>query len=95
MDEITLNQMVDFLEHPGKYETKMGNVKTNSLIRQINDEMSIRKGKYGAYIFYKRTNMTEPQFLKIRGFPLGYATCSLELLEDWIYRTHNLPRNFR
>jgi hypothetical protein len=64
-----------------------------NLIRYINDEMSIRKGKYGSYIFYKRPNMKDPQFLKLRGFPLGYSTCPLEILEDWIYTTYNLPRD--
>lgn len=33
----------------------------------INDTMSVRNGKYGAYIFYKTEAMKKPRFLKLKG----------------------------
>jgi DNA topoisomerase-1 len=98
LDGIELERAIDFIENPGKYEPFKENTflntkePTKGIIREINEEMNIRKGKYGAYIFYKRANMKDPQFLKLRGFPLGYSTCPLQVLEDWIYTTYNLPR---
>lgn len=90
---ITFDQIQDFFQNPMKYEVTTATKQTSGIIRHLNDEMSIRKGKYGAYVFYKRPNMKDPQFFKLKGFPLGYATCPVELLEDWVYQTYNLPRN--
>tara|TARA_B110001452_G_C15236101_1_gene427958 strand:- start:279 stop:2693 length:2415 start_codon:yes stop_codon:yes gene_type:complete len=56
----------------------------NSLIRRIDETLSIRKGKYGDYIFYKTERMKKPQFLKLYGFNDDYKTCSMQNLRGWI-----------
>ena len=56
----------------------------NSLVRRIDDTLSIRKGKYGDYIFYKTETMKKPQFLKLNGFNDDYKNCSLQNLLSWI-----------
>ena len=56
----------------------------NSLIRKIDDNISIRKGKYGDYIFYKTEKMTKPRFLKLNGFDDDYKNCSLQNIRSWI-----------
>ena len=40
----------------------------NSLVRKISNDLAIRKGKYGDYIFYKTETMKKPQFLKLNDF---------------------------
>ena len=35
----------------------------SNIVREINAEMSVRKGKYGDYIFYKTGKMKKPRFL--------------------------------
>ena len=61
---------------------------SNSLLRHISNSLSIRKGKYGDYIFYKSEKMKKPQFLKLEGFntksDTNYLTCSLDALKLWI-----------
>jgi DNA topoisomerase-1 len=61
---------------------------SNSLMRHISTSLSIRKGKYGDYIFYKSEKMKKPQFLKLEGFntksDTNYLTCSLDALKLWI-----------
>jgi topoisomerase IA-like protein len=42
-----------------------------NVLRKLNDEMSIRKGKFGAYVYYKRPDMKSPQFLNIKKFSEG------------------------
>jgi DNA topoisomerase-1 len=63
-------------------------VNSNSLVRHISNSMSIRKGKYGDYIFYKSEKMKKPQFLKLQGFNINsdtnYLSCSLYALKLWI-----------
>ena len=44
MDDITLSDIKDTLE---------GKVVSGNIIKQLNDEISIRKGKYGHYVYYK------------------------------------------
>ena len=61
---------------------------SNSLLRHISSSLSIRKGKYGDYIFYKNDKMKKPQFLKLEGFntksDTNYLTCCLDALKLWI-----------
>ena len=55
-DEITLNDVISIFEKS----------KNNSnIIKTINDELSIRKGKYGPYIMYKTKKMKRPKFKSI------------------------------
>ena len=66
---------------------------SNSLVRHISSSLSIRKGKYGDYLFYKSENMKKPKFLKLDGFNHegGYLTCSLDTLKLWIKEKYGVP----
>jgi hypothetical protein len=65
---------------------------SNSLVRHISTSQSIRKGKYGDYIFYKSETMKKPKFLKLDGFNHegGYLTCSLDTLKLWIKEKYGI-----
>lgn len=65
---------------------------SNSLVRHISSSLSIRKGKYGDYIFYKSETMKKPKFLKLDGFNHegGYLTCSLDTLKLWIKEKYGI-----
>ena len=52
--------------------------------------MSIRNGKFGDYIFYKKKTMKQPKFLKLAGFKEDYKTCELSILIKWINETYTL-----
>ena len=54
---IEFQSLLDFIENGKKQKNE------NCLI-QLNDEYSVRKSKYGYYIFYKTKKMKKPQFLK-------------------------------
>ena len=56
----------------------------NSLIRKIDENLSIRSGKYGPYIFYKTSKMKKPQFMKLAGFDENPKSCAIEYLKSWI-----------
>ena len=62
----------------------------NSLVRRISNDLAIRKGKYGDYIFYKTETMKKPQFLKLNDFNDDYTNCSLEFLNSWIKEKYGL-----
>ena len=75
--------------------TNISNVKKKVVIRQINDNMSIRSGKYGDYIFYKTPKMTKPKFLKLTDFikengANSHKKCEINKLTDWINETYDI-----
>ena len=55
-----------------------------TIVRVITEDMSIRIGKFGDYIFYKKKTMKQPKFFKLTGFECNYKECPLPLLKKWI-----------
>jgi len=71
-------------------QDEIGTEKTESnIIRRLTSNLSIRKGKFGAYIYYKTQEMGKPTFFNLKGFR-GYTTCSEEVLLEWIKKTHHI-----
>ena len=52
--------------------------------------MSVRKGKYGPYVFYKTNEMKKPKFLNIKKFADGFLKCDADVLIDWLKEEYNL-----
>ena len=63
---------------------------TNGLVRKISNDLAIRKGKFGDYLFYKTPTMKKPQFFKLNEFNDDYKNCSLEFLKSWIKEKYDL-----
>jgi DNA topoisomerase-1 len=40
-------------------------------IRHLTDEISVRHGKYGPYVYYKTARMKKPKFIPMKGCPKG------------------------
>ena len=79
--KLNLEQAIEILENKKE---------NNSVLRVINDNFSIRKGKFGPYIFYKTPTMPKPQFLNIKKFPHGYLSCDADILLHWISQTYKV-----
>ena len=62
----------------------------NNLVRYISNELSIRNGKYGDYIFYKTSKMNKPNFYKLNGFKEDYKKCDKKNLMSWINETYKI-----
>jgi hypothetical protein len=84
LDQITLEDVLSFLEKKEEMNPK--------ILRKLNTEMSVRKGRFGAYIFYQRADMKKPQFLSIKKFPEGFSVCDPAVLIEWVYQKYNIPR---
>lgn len=72
-EEIILSDIIDLLDN-----------KESSIVREITNEISVRKGKYGDYIFYKTLSMKKPKFINIKKFKEDYLSCDKELLVDYV-----------
>ena len=62
----------------------------SSIVRTVNDNISIRKGQYGDYIFYKTKKMKQPKFLKLEGCKENYKICNNILLKNWLLEKHGI-----
>jgi DNA topoisomerase-1 len=59
-------------------------------IRILTPEMSVRTGKYGAYVYYKTPKMRAPSFLNIKKYKENCWTCDVNALVEWVRTTYHL-----
>ena len=66
----------------------------SNMIREINKDLSIRKGPKGDYLFYKNSRMKKPQFYDIKSFindiKEDYKICDITILKSWIKEKHGI-----
>jgi len=62
----------------------------SNVIREISDNITIRKSTKGEYIFYKTSKMKKPVFYTFKGFDQDYKTCDVNSLKFWLKETHNI-----
>ena len=55
-----------------------------NIVRVINNYLSVRKGKWGLYIYYKTEKMKKPHFIPIKDCPLDVVKCEKKPLLAWI-----------
>ena len=84
--EITLSEAIKLLDQESDKPAK-----TSTVVRKITEEMSIRVGQYGDYIFYKKAAMKTPKFFKLTDdFDHNYKSCDINLLKKWIKETYGV-----
>ena len=57
------------------------------ILRTLDENTTIRYGRYGPYIFHKTQKMTKPAFIALKGFAElhgNYITCDAAVLREWI-----------
>lgn len=74
LDEVIRFIENDFADHYSPTTTGGGGCE--GIVRFINDDISIRSGKYGNYIFYKTMQMKKPKFVSLKNFNKDIYTCS-------------------
>lgn len=81
IQDITYDEVIEILNSE--------NTSSNT-VRIINDDISIRKGKYGLYAFYKTKQMSKPQFLNIKKFKESVTYCEKEILIEWLKTNYKI-----
>jgi DNA topoisomerase-1 len=82
-------QYIDVIRYLDK-ENVLDPSKPVGLVRELNNHLTIRTGKYGDYIFYKKPRMKKPEFYKLNGFDSDYKKCDKMLVINWIKQTYNI-----
>lgn len=73
-DDITLVDVIDLLN---------SNTESN-ILRLITNDISIRNGKFGHYIYYKTNKMKKPKFINLKKFNNDYMECDKDLILDFV-----------
>jgi DNA topoisomerase-1 len=93
-DEITLEDILSLLENntdnKGDIIQSASGLIQSNIVRVINDSLSIRSGKFGDYIFYKKSTMKQPKFLKLAGFEGNYKDGDLSVLKKWMKENYGV-----
>jgi len=76
-NEYILSDLIDGSQIGGNKDT------SSNIQRVLTEDLSIRMGKYGSYIFYKTKEMKKPEFYRLTNFP-SFMTCEKEDLIKWI-----------
>jgi DNA topoisomerase-1 len=85
IDDILYLDVIKYLDKDALDPTK-----PVGLVRELNKNLSIRTGKYGDYIFYKKPRAKKPEFYKLNGFNTDHKKCEKILLLNWIKQTYNI-----
>ena len=80
LDQLDYKTALQFIEKNEKKEPNM--------LRILNNDMSIRNGKFGPYIFYKTNIMKKPKFFPLKKCPHKYEECDKDELYEWINKTY-------
>lgn len=65
----------------------------SKILRTVSDNLSVRTGPYGQYLFYKTTTMKTPKFISLKEFTEHDAlTCEPALLDDWVHQQASKPK---
>ena len=78
--DITIEDVIPLIEN---------NTNPN-IVRELSADITIRKGKYGDYIFYKTKEMGNPKFYKLNNFKQDYKSCNINILLSWINTTYKI-----
>jgi DNA topoisomerase-1 len=70
LDDVTLEDVKGVLNGK-KSENK-------SILKVVTSEISVRKGKFGPYVFYKTDKMKKPRFIPMKGIKME------EVTEAWV-----------
>jgi DNA topoisomerase-1 len=82
IENITFDEVKKFLDEGSPF------------VREIDANLSIRKGPKGDYLFFKTSRMKKPQFYDIKSFITDtsedYKICNKTILKSWIKEKYNL-----
>jgi DNA topoisomerase-1 len=90
-DKIRVSLKQESIPKPlDKIELKdvLSSLEKESVLRVLTPEISIRKSKYGPYIYYKTEKMKKPKFFDLKKYTDDVMKSESHELVEWITKTH-------
>lgn len=81
--EITIEDIIHVLE------TKTKSLPPN-VLRVLNDKMTIRKGRYGHYVYYKDPEKEKPEFYSLKPFQKNIHQSEITDILTWLEETYGI-----
>jgi DNA topoisomerase-1 len=89
---IKIDDAIKFIEKDIDQEnirnTKMPE-KSKTILRVIDINTSIRKGKFGHYIYHKTVSMKKPRFISVSNFNIDILTCEKKIIYNLMNNNNN------
>lgn len=64
--------------------------KPPGFVRELTENISIRNGKWGDYIYYKKPRVKNPVFIPLKDFNENHRTCDKQILLNWLKIHHGV-----
>ena len=98
IDENLIYQTIDLEYAMGLFETKpdteiTDDISKTKIVRSLNEVMSIRKGQFGNYIYYKTPELKKPIFVNLTTFKENPLSCDLETVISWAMTQVDKPKS--
>lgn len=101
LNEMTLEDVIPYIDPTASAIAALSSESTEttylrkpsqmrSVLRTLTTDLSIRKGKFGAYLFHQTATMKTPQFLSLAKFKKPYLVCDVGEILDWAKTTYNI-----
>ena len=58
--------------------------------RKLTANASVRKGKYGPYIYYKSAKMNKPRFLDLKRYDGDFLKDPITTITEWANQTYKI-----
>lgn len=65
-------------------------VEERNVLRTLNSNISIKKGKFGPYIYYKKASSEKPQFFNIKKYKRNYLEDDVKSVLEWIKEVYEI-----
>jgi DNA topoisomerase-1 len=91
-DAITISDAISIIT--GCVEKSTLDTRNKAELRKLNATFSIRKGRFGHYIYHRSSVMSSPLFISLKSCPYKYLDCPVEDMILWIesYISSSLPK---
>lgn len=80
---------VDVLRYLEKDNTLDRN-KPVGFVRELTENITIRNGKWGDYVHYKKPRVKNPVFISLKDFDENHRTCDKQVLLNWLKLHHGV-----
>lgn len=87
LKELTIGEVNITLEDVQPYLEDSGNP---AMLRVLDDNTSVRSGKYGHYIYFKTPKMKRPKFLQVKTYSGDYLKDSAVDVLEWVHENNQL-----
>jgi hypothetical protein len=88
LGEFTIDDAIQCITQEEEEEVVAG----KGIVRVLDATTSIRRGRFGIYVYYKPPEEKSPQFIGIKKFTENYMTCDPQLVISWAKEQSLIPK---